>query len=84
MAMAGYVTPSRGEVIAGREDIAWSDLRKHIGVVSASVAQRIDPEETAFEVILSGREAMINHWGKIPRELRKVPRRCSERLRLSI
>ncbi|MCH2060310.1 MAG: ATP-binding cassette domain-containing protein [Verrucomicrobiales bacterium] len=75
MAMAGYVTPTRGEVIAGREDIAWSDLRKHIGVVSASVAQRIDPEETAFEVILSGREAMINHWGKIPRDLRKATKK---------
>ena len=75
MAMAGYVSPTSGEVIAGREDIAWSELRKHIGVVSASVAQRIDPEETAFEVILSGKEAMINHWGKIPRDLRKATKK---------
>lgn len=75
MAIAGYVTPTTGDVIAGKEDIAWSELRKRIGVVSASVAQRIEPGETAFEVVLSGKEAMINHWGKIPRDERKAAKK---------
>jgi len=72
MAMAGYVTPTRGDVIVGREDVAWSDLRKRIGIVSASVAKRIDPSETVFEIVLSGKNAVINHWGKIPRVDRKA------------
>ena len=33
MSMAGYVTPTRGDVIIGDEDVAWSELRKRIGVV---------------------------------------------------
>ncbi len=75
MSMAGYVTPTRGDVIVGKEDVAWSDLRKRIGVVSASIAQKIDPSETVFEVVLSGKNAMINHWGKIPRVDRKAAKK---------
>ena len=75
MSMAGYVTPTRGDVIVGKEDVAWSDLRKRIGVVSASIAQKIDPSETIFEVVLSGKNAMINHWGKIPRVDRKAAKK---------
>ena len=76
MSMAGYVTPTKGDVIVGDEDVAWSDLRKRIGVISASIAQKIDPSETVFEVVLSGKNAMINHWGKIPREDRKAAKKA--------
>jgi iron complex transport system ATP-binding protein len=71
MAIAGYTTPTKGEVLVGEEDVAWADLRKEIGIVSANIAQRIDPEETAFDVVLSGKDAMINRWGSISREDRK-------------
>lgn len=71
MAMAGYTTPTSGDVLVGKEDVAWSDLRKQIGIVSASIAQRIEPEESVFDVVLSGKDAMINRWGKISREDRK-------------
>ena len=30
MSMAGYVTPTRGDVIVGDEDVAWSELRKRM------------------------------------------------------
>ena len=71
LAIAGYVTPAKGEVLVGDEDIAWSDLRREIGIVSANIAQRIEPAETAFDVVLSGKKAMINYWGPISREDRK-------------
>ena len=48
---------------------------KRIGVVSASIAQKIDPSETVFEIVLSGKNAMINHWGKIPRVDRKAAKK---------
>ncbi|MFL2484721.1 MAG: ABC transporter ATP-binding protein [Verrucomicrobiales bacterium] len=80
MSMAGYVTPTKGDVIVGDEDVAWSDLRKRIGVISASIAQKIDPSETVFEVVLSGKNAMINHWGKIPREDRKAAKRALKKV----
>ena len=80
MSMAGYVTPTRGDVIVGDEDVAWSELRKRIGVMSASIAQKIDPSETVFEVVLSGKNAMINHWGKIPRDDRKAAKRALKRV----
>lgn len=80
MSMAGYVTPTKGDVIVGEEDVAWSDLRKRIGVISASIAQKIDPSETVFEVVLSGKNAMINHWGKIPREDRKAAKRALKKV----
>ena len=80
MSMAGYVTPTKGEVVVGDEDVAWSELRKRIGVMSASIAQKIDPSETVFEVVLSGKNAMINHWGKIPREDRKAAKRALKRV----
>ena len=64
MSMAGYVTPTRGDVIVGDEDVAWSELRKRIGVMSASIAQKIDPSETVFEVVLSG----CPHLREVPKQ----------------
>ncbi len=67
-AITGYMTESRGEIIInGDTDADWQELREHIGFVSASVAQRIEDEETAQEVVISGKYAMINYWGPLRR-----------------
>lgn len=69
--LMGYLTPTTGEVhMRGREDAVnsasqnWDDWRKRIGFVSSSISQLIDPQETAIEIVLSGRHAMINYWQK--------------------
>ncbi len=67
--LMGYLTPTTGDVqLRGREDAvnsasqSWDDWRKRIGFVSSSISQLIEPAETALEIVLSGRHAMVNYW----------------------
>ena len=67
--LMGYLTPTTGDVhLRGREDAvnsasqSWDDWRQRIGFVSSSISQLIDPGETALEIVLSGRHAMVNYW----------------------
>lgn len=67
-ALTAYLTPSAGtvEVLGaayGRTD--WRELRKHVGLVSSAVRQMIGDDATALEVIVSGKEATLNFWGRI-------------------
>lgn len=77
--LMGYLTPTSGEVkMRGREDAvnsasqSWDDWKKRIGFVSSGIAQQIDEGETAMEIVLAGRHAMVNYWQKTddPREIR--------------
>ncbi|MDA9923625.1 ATP-binding cassette domain-containing protein [Verrucomicrobiales bacterium] len=68
--LMGYLTPTEGEVeMKGREDAInsqnqeWDDWRKRIGFVSSSISQLIGLEETALDIVLAGRHAMVNYWG---------------------
>jgi iron complex transport system ATP-binding protein len=66
-ALTGYLMPSGGEIRIGAARFGaadWRQVRRAVGLVSSSVGQRIEPEQTAREVILSGREAQINFWGR--------------------
>lgn len=69
-ALTGYLMPSGGEVSVlgerfGESD--WRDLRKHIGLVSSSIGQKIPGEETALDTVVSGKDAMIELWGRVTR-----------------
>ncbi len=77
--LMGYLTPTTGEVrMRGREDAVnsasqnWDDWRKRIGFVSSSISQLIELQETALDIVLSGRHAMVNYWQKSddPAEIR--------------
>ena len=75
----GYLTATTGTVLLrGRDtgpdmpDEDWDNWRKRIGFVSSSIAGLIDPDETAFEVVLAGRHAMVNYWRKRTPEEEKV------------
>ena len=64
--LVGYLTPSDGIVrVCGQTygEVDWREHRKHFGVVSSTVRQAIEPSEPADEVVISGREAVINYWG---------------------
>ncbi len=67
-ALTGYLTPSAGRIIVlghryGRTD--WRELRKHVGLVSSSVRQMMPESEPVLETVVSGRNAMIDFWGRI-------------------
>ncbi len=65
-ALTGYTTPVDGEMTLfggtyGKTD--WRELRRRVGLVSTSLLPRIDDNEKAWEVVLSGRYSQINYWG---------------------
>lgn len=65
MALAGYLMPTAGTISVlghtfGNSD--WRDLRRHIGIVSSNLRQRIEENESARETVASGRHAMLNVW----------------------
>jgi iron complex transport system ATP-binding protein len=65
-ALAGYLTPSEGEVsVLGRRfgHADWRDLRKRIGLVSSALRRMMAADEPALETVLSGRDAVIDFWG---------------------
>jgi iron complex transport system ATP-binding protein len=64
-ALTGYLTPSAGEVrmfdeTFGRTD--WRELRKRVGLVSSSIRQLIHEDDTALEIVVSGKDATIGSW----------------------
>ncbi len=67
-ALTGYMTPTAGRIIVLGEQYGasdWRELRRRIGVVSASIAQLVHDEDSALEIVAGGRQAMIGYWGKI-------------------
>lgn len=65
----GYLTSTTGTVqIRGRDATDdgdngdWDNWRKQIGFVSSSLAGLIDGDETAHEIVMAGRHAMVNYW----------------------
>ena len=69
-ALTGYLMPTAGEIsLLGKNygDADWRELRKQIGIVSSSVRQMMADEEPALETVVSGKDAMIDFWGKVSR-----------------
>lgn len=66
--ITGYIQPSKGEVkvLSGRVDETdgWPDIRKHIAIVSHYIAELIEEDQYAGDVILSGSDSSINFWGE--------------------
>ena len=67
-ALAGYLTPTEGDITVLGETFGasdWRELRKYIGLVSSTVRQMVPDEEDALTTVVSGKDAMIGHWGRI-------------------
>ena len=69
-ALTGYLMPTSGEISVlgetyGESD--WRELRKKIGLVSSSIRQMMAEDEPALETVASGKDAMINFWGRVTR-----------------
>ncbi len=72
--LTGYLVPSDGRVeVLGKVfgESNWQELRKSIGLVSSAIRQRIADGESALDVVVSGKDAMINHWGRISKKDRE-------------
>lgn len=70
MALTGYLMPTAGGLsVLGRKfgETDWRELRRDIGIVSSNLRQRIEENESAREVVASGRYAMLNFWGTLTR-----------------
>ncbi len=68
-ALTGYLMPSSGAIRIGKNSFGasdWREVRRSVGLVSSSLGHKIEPEQTARDVILSGRDAQINFWGRVP------------------
>jgi iron complex transport system ATP-binding protein len=79
--LTGYMTPTDGEItLLGEEfgDSDWRELRKRVGVVSASISHLVHEEDEAIEVVVGGRQAMIGVWGPVaPEDMRRAKRLLS-------
>ena len=67
-AVTGYLVPTRGEIRIGGDTFGtsdWREVRQAVGLVSSSLGHHIEPGQTARDVVLSGRDAQINYWGRI-------------------
>ena len=83
-ALTGYLMPSSGEIRIGSAKFGaadWREVRRSVGLVSSSLGHQIEPEQTAREVILSGREAQINFWGRVPAAEERQAARVLRRVR---
>ncbi len=70
--ICAYNTPSSGKmVVDGREysTCNWQDTRCKIAVVGGLVKRRIDGAEKAIEIVVGGKFAQINYWGKMTKPL---------------
>jgi iron complex transport system ATP-binding protein len=84
-ALTGYMTPTRGEItLLGQEygGSDWRELRKRIGVVSASISHLVHDEDSGLEIVAGGTQAMIGFWGRISRSERQRARRALSLLRV--
>lgn len=67
-ALTGYLEPTSGVIdVLGERfgESDWRELRKHIGMVSSAIRQRMAESEPAIESVISGKFAMIDYWGEI-------------------
>ena len=66
--LVGYFPPTSGTVTVLGKTFGqhnWNTLRLKIGLVSSSLQQRIEPNEPAVDLVVSGKYAQVNYWGRI-------------------
>lgn len=82
--LTGWLPASSGTVTVlgetyGESD--WTELRRRVGVVSSSLRQQVDEDETALSVIASGISGQVNYWGTHTAAERRLAEQMARRLR---
>jgi iron complex transport system ATP-binding protein len=70
-ALTGYFTPTSGEVdLLGERygESDWRRLRERVGIVSSAIRQKVPDWDSAELVVIGGRYAMLDYWGKVKKE----------------
>ena len=71
-AVCGYAVPSKCILrVSGMEYSKdnWQKVRERIALIGTHLHREIDPSEKIVDIIISGKFAMINYWGKITKPL---------------
>lgn len=66
--LAGYFTPTSGTIRVLKKTYGrynWNNLRLKIGLVSNFFQQKIEDTEPAVDLVVSGKYAQVNYWGRI-------------------
>lgn len=74
-ALTGYLMPTEGEIRLLGElygDSDWRELRKKIGLVSSAVRELMSDSEPALYAVVTGKYAMVDHWGEVSLEDRRA------------
>lgn len=69
--LSGFLQPTEGDIQVLGETFGetdWGELRKVIGVINHTVADWINGNETALEIVVGGIHSQINYWGRISAE----------------
>jgi iron complex transport system ATP-binding protein len=82
-ALTGYLTPSAGSVTLlgeqyGQSD--WRELRRRVGIVSSAIRQKVPDWDSAELVVVGGKYAMLDYWGRVTRADREAARRQLRRI----
>ncbi len=67
-ALTGYLTPSSGDIRLLGETFGetdWRELRKHVGIVSSAIRQKVPDWDPAELVVIGGKYAMLDYWGPV-------------------
>jgi len=81
--LTGYEMATAGEITVdgsqyGRTD--WREVRKRVGLVTATLTRYLEPFEPVLDAVVSGREAMLNLVGDVPPEWVAEARQLLERI----
>ncbi len=72
--ICAYNTPSGGEMsVDGKtySEYDWQKVREKIALVGSQLKRGFDGNERVGDVVVSGKFAMINYWGRITKRLRE-------------
>jgi iron complex transport system ATP-binding protein len=81
--VTGYEMATAGEIVVdestyGQTD--WREVRKRVGLVTSTLTQYLEPYEPVLDVVVSGREAMLNLVGEPNQLWRAEARELLERV----
>jgi iron complex transport system ATP-binding protein len=74
----GYQQPTSGQFMVFKKPFGttpWEEVRKQIGMVSQSIAQRIEAEQIVQNIVIAGKTAQINSWSYINEKEKAEARR---------
>jgi iron complex transport system ATP-binding protein len=82
-ALTGYFTPTDGtfDLLGQRYgESDWRELRQRVGIVSSAIRQKVPDWDPAELLVIGGKYAMLDYWGRVRktdraaalRELRRV------------